>query len=144
MKHALVFALAFGVAIPVLAEEKDKKDTKEAAKLTAFQNLNYEKALDKAKSDKKIVMIDFTADWCSWCHKLDKETFSEEKVMKVLKQKTIAIKVDADKNPKLVQKYKVNGFPTTIFIDGEGKEVGRVVGFFPADKYLEKVNSIVK
>jgi thioredoxin-related protein len=41
-------------------------------------------------------------------------------------------------------KYKVSSIPCMVFIDGDGKEIGRVVGFRPADKFLEEVNKIVK
>lgn len=142
MKHALVLFLALGIVLPALAD--DKKDTKEPTKLAAFQKLDYDKAIEKAKSDKKVVMIDFTATWCGWCTKLDNETFSQDKVSKMLKDKTIAIKVDTDKNPKLAKQYKVSGIPCIVFVDGDGKEVGRVVGFKPADKFLDEVTKIVK
>src|SRR5262249_39940174 len=134
MKRALVLALVL-IVVPGLAEEKkDKSDSKEPAKLTAFQKLNYEKALEKAKSDKKIVMIDFYADWCGPCKALDKETFSTEKVAKFLKDKTIAIKVNTDDNMKLAREYKIEAIPCMVFINSEGKEIGRLEGFRAADK----------
>jgi len=144
MKHLLVLVLAI-VVVPVACrgDEKDKKDTKEPAKLTAFQKLNYDKAIEKAKSDKKIVMIDFYADWCSPCKQLDKDTFSEQKVQKFLTDKTVAIKINTDDNAKLVKEYKITGIPCIVFLNGEGKEVGRLVGFRPAEKFLEEADKIV-
>jgi len=144
MKHALVFALALGVVLPVLAEEKDKKDTKEPTKLTAFQKLNYEKAIEKAKADKKIVMIDFYADWCGPCKQLDAKTFSDEKVQKLLTGKAIAIKINVDDNKKLAGEYKIDAIPCIVFLDGDGKEVGRLVGFRGADKFLKDVKEFIK
>jgi thiol:disulfide interchange protein len=145
MKRAAVLVLALCV-LPVLAEDKkDSKDSdKEPAKATAFQKLSYDKALEKAKADKKLVMIDFYADWCGPCKQLDAKTFSEEKVQKFLKTNTIAIKVNVDDNAKLSGKYKITAIPCLVFLDGEGKEVGRLLGFREAEKFLDEAGKIVK
>src|SRR5436190_18374367 len=121
MKTLLAAALVCFV-LPVLAEDK-----KEPKKPTGFQNLSYEKAIEAAKKEKKIVMVDFSTSWCGFCKKLDAETFSNDKVKTFLKEKTIAIKVDGDKEKDLVRKYGIRGYPTLVFVDSEGKEVGRLV-----------------
>jgi thioredoxin-related protein len=56
----------------------------------------------------------------------------------------VAIKVNAEKDRSLAAKYKVRGFPTLVFVDGEGKEVGRLVGYRAADRFLKDVEKIVK
>ena len=123
MNRFAIMALVLAIGLSACAEEKKDKGGSEPTKLVGFQKLNYDKALVKAKDSKKIVMIDFTAEWCGWCKKLDKDTFSDEKVQKLLTDKAIAIKVDADDNKDLVKKYKVNGYPCLVFLNGEGKEV---------------------
>jgi thioredoxin len=138
-----VLAFAIALAAPACAEDK-KDDPKGPDKPGAFQKLDYDKAVARARSDKKIVMIDFYADWCGPCKLLDQKTFSEEKVQKFLTDKTVAIKVNTDDNPKLAEKYKVNAIPCLVFIDGEGKEVGRLVGFRAADKFLEEAEKFAK
>lgn len=81
--------------------------------------------LELAKSGNLPAMIDFSADWCSACKKLDKETFSNPEVIKA-SESFICIKIDStDANSPVVKrlqkKYGVVGLPTIVFIDSSGK-----------------------
>ena len=106
--------------------------------------LSLQEATDSLAKSQRPVLIDLYTDWCGWCKVLDEKTFSVDKVQKVLKDKTIPIKVDFDNNKKLVEQYKIKGIPCLIFVDGEGKEVGRIVGFKPADKWLDEAVKILE
>jgi thiol:disulfide interchange protein len=145
MKRLLVPVLALLVAVPLLAQEKDKKKDDKKSE-SAFQKLDLEGAIKKAKADKKVVFVDFTAAWCAPCKKLDKETFADSKVKKLLKEKTVAIKLDVEEkdNEKLVRKYKVGLLPCMVVFDAEGKEVGRLTGFRDAETFLEDVGKLLK
>ena len=60
-----------------------------------FPNLSLEQALSQAKSDGKIVMVDFYTERCSWCKVLDQNTWTDAEVQTWLKEKTVPIKIDA-------------------------------------------------
>jgi thiol:disulfide interchange protein DsbD len=103
-------------------------------------------ALEKAQSEKRPLMIDFTATWCGACKELDKHTFSDPRV----KEKCgnfIAVKFDAtnDEDPQVEQvkkKYNVVGLPTVVILDSTGKEWTRFTEFVPADKFLKAIEGI--
>jgi thiol:disulfide interchange protein len=144
MMRLLSLTLFLTAAVPVLADEKaDKPDPKDA-KPSVFQKLSHEKAITRARDEKKIVMIDFYADWCGPCKTLEEKTFSDEKVQKFLKEKTVAVRINTDDNEKLTKQYKITAIPCLVFVDGEGKEVGRLVGFRDADKFLEDAAKLAR
>src|SRR6266550_1824552 len=98
------------------------------------------KAQAKAKEEKKLVMLDFTgSDWCGWCIKLHKEVFSKPEFAEYAKKNLVLVEVDFPRakkqsaelkkaNEELQAKYKIEGYPTIIVLNGEGKKVG-VTGY---------------
>ena len=94
------------------------------------------KAVEKAKAEKKLVMLDFTgSDWCGWCIKLHNEVFSKPAFAEYAKKNLVLVEVDFPRtkklsaelkkaNDQLLEKYKVEGFPTIVVLNGEGKKVG--------------------
>jgi protein disulfide-isomerase len=96
------------------------------------------KAVEKAKADKKLVMLDFTgSDWCGWCIKLNKEIFSQPEFVEYAQKNIVAVELDfphgkkqTDElkaaNKELQKKYKIQGYPTIVVLNGEGKEIGRL------------------
>ncbi len=103
-----------------------------------FNELSFADALKEAKKANKIVMVDFFTDWCGWCKVLDRKTYSDEDVTKFADTKLVSLKINAEKGEgvDLTKKYKIQGFPTIIFFDGNGEEVHRVVGFQDAKAFL--------
>jgi protein disulfide-isomerase len=96
------------------------------------------KALELAKAEKKLVMLDFTgSDWCGWCIKLHNEVFSKTEFAEYAKKNLVLVEVDFPRRKKLSEeqqkanfalqeKYKIEGYPTLIVLDGEGKKVGEL------------------
>jgi thioredoxin-related protein len=108
-----------------------------------FESLTHEQALAKAKSEKKVVMIDFYSDSCPPCKLLDQETFSDGRVRTFLKEKTVAIRVKVENNMELAQKYRVALLPSQVFVNGEGQELGRFPGFAPPEAFIAKARLFV-
>jgi len=96
------------------------------------------KAQAQAKTEKKLVMLDFTgSDWCGWCIKLNNEVFSKPEFAEYAKKNLVAVEVDfpnkkklsaeqTKANDALAKKYNIQGYPTIIVLDSEGKKVGEL------------------
>lgn len=102
---------------------------------------NYEAALDQAAKRDKMVLLDFTgSDWCGWCIKLRKDTFSKPEFQKFAEEKLVLVELDfpraKEQNPdlkkqnqELAEKFGIEGFPTLVLVDPKGTEVTRSVGY---------------
>lgn len=94
------------------------------------------KAQEKAKAESKLVFMDFRADWCGPCKMLDQQTFTDAKVVAALNEMS-PVQIDSDKNAETVDKFKVGPIPSLFVTTAEGEVLAHVVGFMPADKFLE-------
>lgn len=105
-------------------------------------------AIARAKAEGKHVLVDFYADWCTACVELDKHTFTDRNVRRVMSEKFIALKVDGtedtDEVIALHKKYGVVGMPLLIVLDGEGRrlEEPRILGFLSPDKFLAELAKV--
>jgi thiol:disulfide interchange protein len=93
-----------------------------------------EKALADAKAGKKSLLVEFTgSDWCPPCIAMRKNVFSKKEFVQAASKNFILVELDfpkadkelADKNKPLAEKYKIEGFPTVILLNSEGKEFDR-------------------
>ena len=106
---------------------------------------DYDAALTTAKKDKKLVMVDLYTDWCGWCKKLDKDTYSDKAVEAKLTKDFIAVKVNPEKSQrdaKLSRDFGTTGYPHIVFVDADGKKVSEIGGYLPAAQFLEQLNKI--
>src|SRR5579859_5804868 len=58
--------------------------------------MSFEEAVEKAKTEKRKIFIDVYTDWCGWCKVMDKNTFTDAAVAKMLNEKFYAVKLDAE------------------------------------------------
>ncbi len=64
--------------------------------------LTFEEAIQKSKKEKRKIFIDVYTDWCGWCKVMDKNTFSEANVAKILNEKFYAVKFNAEQRDSVV------------------------------------------
>jgi thiol:disulfide interchange protein DsbD len=105
-------------------------------------------AVAKAKSEKRPMLIDFTADWCAACKELSKHTFADPRVTeKALAANFVVVKVDAtnDEDPQVEQvkgKYRVVGLPTVVIYDSNGQERKRFNEFVGPEPFLAAIEGV--
>ncbi len=97
---------------------------------------SHEEGMAIGKKEEKKIFLHFYADWCTYCKKMEKETFSNQSVASYLNENFIPIKVNSDKERKIANRYNVRGLPTTWFISKHGDIIGNQPGFMPPDKLL--------
>ena len=98
-------------------------------------------AVAKAKADGKVVLMDFTgSDWCGWCIKFKQEALDTKEFQDYAAKNLVLVELDyphkiqqtaelKKANEDLAKKYNVEGFPTFVVLNKDGKEIGRQVGY---------------
>ncbi|MBW1616760.1 MAG: thioredoxin fold domain-containing protein [Deltaproteobacteria bacterium] len=96
----------------------------------------YEEGIKLAKDQNKKIFIDFYADWCVFCKKMENETFANADIANYLNQNFIPVKVITDNEKSLSLKYKITGLPSFIFLDEKTKRITKLPGFVSASNLM--------
>lgn len=139
--------LAFLLAWLEKPKEFSDQDTSSSDGGEAFDwKTDETEALAAAKAGNKPMLVDFTAEWCSACKRLARETFPESTVRAEL-GRFVLLKIDAtqDDDPKVMElqkKYRVVGLPTVILLDAKGNEVERLTDFVPPSVFINSLRRV--
>lgn len=102
-------------------------------------------ALERARNEGKPVLVNFYADWCVWCKRLESTTLRDAKVASVLQNKVVPLSLNVEGDGKeLSNEYRVDGLPTIIVLDAGGREIGRIPGYMPPDSFLKRVEGFLQ
>ena len=125
MRHSLYLALLFTISMVGCKSSEISQTTKVLDGIQFSKGENFETVLALAKSEGKLVFVDFYADWCTPCKMMDQEVFTDKSIGDYFNKKFVNIKVDSEKGngPDLAAIFEVTALPTLLFLD----EIGRVV-----------------
>jgi thioredoxin-related protein len=115
-------------------------------------------ALAQAKKEKKLVLMDFTgSDWCPPCKALHNEVFATKEFADYAKNNLALVELDFPRfkkqtaalekaNQALQQKYHIEGYPTVILLNADGKELWRNMGYLPGgpQKFIAELDKAKK
>ncbi|WP_158638284.1 thioredoxin family protein [Panacibacter ginsenosidivorans] len=122
---AVIVSFAFINANPenktVTTEEKGIK----------FIEQDWNKAMEQARANKKLIFLDIYATWCGPCKMLKKNTFTDEAAGKFFNDNFINVSVDGEQGvgPELARKYGIEGYPSLIVTDANGNIVLQTEGY---------------
>jgi len=104
-----------------------------------FEDSNFASILAKAKKENKLVFIDAYASWCGPCKLMVKNIFPLQTVGDYYNSHFVNAKIDMEKGEGvgLAKKYNVKAFPTYLFINGDGEEVHRTLGYVEEKDFIQ-------
>lgn len=106
-----------------------------------FSDLSFEAASHQAAQANKIVLVDFYTTWCGPCKMLDKNTWTDAAVIQLLEQKTVALRLDAEKETALAKRYRIEAYPSVLLIKPDGTEIDRLVGYKGPEDFIKDFNA---
>jgi uncharacterized protein YyaL (SSP411 family) len=97
----------------------------------------------RAKAEDKPILLDIGAVWCHWCHVIDRESYENPDIAKIISDNFVAVKVDRDERPDVDSRYqsaisaisRQGGWPLTGFLLPDGKPFFGGT-YFPPDDQL--------
>src|SRR6056297_2868015 len=108
-------------------------------------------ALEKAKKENKLIIISIGYSACHWCHVMERESFENEEVAKIMNEHFVCIKVDREERPDIDQIYMnavqlitgSGGWPLNCFALPDGRPVFGGT-YFPPDRWKEVLNRLAE
>ena len=88
-----------------------------------------EAAFARAQSEDKPILLDIGAVWCHWCHVMDRESYEDPEMARIINEHFVAVKVDRDERPDVDARYQAavsaisgqGGWPLTAFLTPDGR-----------------------
>jgi thioredoxin-related protein len=96
-----------------------------------------DKAMQAGQEGEKNVLIKFYTDWCGWCKHIDTTVLNLPEAEQFFTDDMLLVRVNAEVDTMLAQKYSVSAFPTLVLVKPSGEEIDRIVGFMPIDPFLK-------
>lgn len=130
----------------------------------SVQWMTFEEAVEKSKTEKRKIFIDVYTDWCGWCKVMDKNTFSEARIAKILNEEFYPVKFNAEQRENVVFmgttfKFVASGnsgyhelaaallnnqlsYPTVVFLDEEFRMIQPLQGYQKAPEFHQIIQFI--
>ncbi len=118
--------------------------------------LKFEEAVAATEANPKMLFVDVYTDWCGWCKKMDKETFTDPAVIKYINEKFYAVKMDAEDDKrtfdfkgkkyteaKMAAAMRVQSYPNFVIIDPTLMNITQLPGYREPVPFLQGLGQIV-
>ena len=108
----------------------------------------WDTGLAAASASKRYVLVDVYTDWCGWCKRMDKDVYARDDVSGYLNTHFVTVKLNAESPESMSYQgeartargiaagFRVNSYPTTIFLSANGEHLANVPGYLAADRFL--------
>lgn len=102
-----------------------------------------DEALAQARQENKPVVLDFFAEWCAPCQRMEKTTFKDKTVMALLEQ-CVFVRVDTDKQPEIAKRMAVEGLPDIRFVLPDGRVIKQLRSFQDAESFSSELEQLLR
>jgi uncharacterized protein YyaL (SSP411 family) len=86
-------------------------------------------ALARARAEGRPIVLAIHAGWCHWCHVMEETTYRDPEVVALLRERFVVIGADADARPDLAERYAEYGWPATVLLTPDAREIAAFRGY---------------
>lgn len=155
MKRILIGIVCIGSLLVLTALKPTSREV--VSEDSPVKWMSFEEAVEKSKTQKRKIFIDVYTSWCGWCKVMDKNTFSDPNVAKLLNEKFYAVKFNAEQREDIIFrgttfKFIESGnsryhqlaasllnnqlsYPTVVFLDEDFNMVHPLQGYRQAPEF---------
>jgi thioredoxin-related protein len=143
MKSLLVFFLLFFSSLAIQAQEQ-------------IQWMKFEEAIAANAKSPKMILVDVYTDWCGWCKKMDKETFTDPRVITHFQKNFYAVKLNAENTKRsfefmgkifteaqMAASMRVNSYPNFVVIEPELQNIAHLPGYREPTAFLAGLTELI-
>ncbi len=141
-----ILLVVFGLFLAKFSfAQNEKSATPNVITKPIFIKGTWQNLLDTAQAKKKIILVQCTAEWCLPCKQMEKFTFTDVAFAQYAACNLLCYKLDASgfDDINLLNEFKVEKYPTILFINIKGKEIKRLVGFQSAKNLITESEKIL-
>src|SRR5262245_37847505 len=131
----VVFAIGFGTVL-----------TNVALPSKILWEHDYEKAIERAQRENKLIIADMFTDWCELCKELDQQTLADRHLIRKMANGYVWLKLNTeteDDGILLQKEFAIFAYPTILVLDSHEEEIDRVTRFLTATPFREAVESFI-
>jgi len=100
-------------------------------------------SFDMSRSSGRPILLDIKGSWCHWCHVMDETSYSDQAIIDTVNKNFVPVRVDTDKRPDINRRYNMGGWPTTAFLDSEGRVITGGT-YIPPQQLREVLRSVIE
>ncbi|WP_209332610.1 thioredoxin family protein [Lunatimonas salinarum] len=144
MKQLLIMGLLLFTVQQSMAQDK-------------IQWYSFEEVIKLSQENPKMILVDVYTDWCGWCKKMDKETFTDQAVISYVNENFYAVKLNAeDKRTKfkfrgkeyseedMARAMQVRSYPNFVIMDAAMENITQLPGYREANPFVSALTSLLE
>ncbi len=138
----LLLALSWPVAAVA-----DRRDVRREAAPYGSAWRPWDSGLKEAARTGRPVLVDVYTDWCGWCKRMERDTYSRPAVRDYLGSHYVTVRLNPESSKaawEVANRFRITGYPTTVFLKPSGEHLITVPGYVAAPRFLTLLRYIAE
>lgn len=117
---------------------------------------SFEEVIQLAQDNPKMILVDVYTDWCGWCKKMDRDTFTDKDVVNYVNQNFYAVKLNAENRKKkftfrgkeyseedMARVMRVRSYPNFVIMDAAMENITQLPGYREPGPFVTALTSLL-